>query len=81
MSDINSTKAILEILQLNDENHRFIPFPFKGTDSCIRKENHIMYINLRSELGPIMCPHCGSVADHESKGTRSIELTHFSYEP
>lgn len=79
MSDINSTKAILEILQLNDENHRFIPFPFKGTDSCIRKENNIMYINLRSELGPIMCPHCGSVADHESKGTRSIELTHFSY--
>lgn len=51
----------------------------KGTDSCIRKENNIMYINLRSELGPIMCPHCGSVADHESKGTRSIELTHFSH--
>lgn len=84
MSNIDFTKDILEILQINDFFHRFVPSPFAGTSSCVKKEpdsNGIMtmFINLKSSIGHTACPHCGSVDHHISKGTRSIQLKHFSF--
>ena len=84
MSNIDFTKDILEILQINDSFHHFLPFPFKGSSSCIKKEKDIngiltMFINLKSSIGDIACPHCGAVDHHISKGTRSIQLRHFSF--
>jgi transposase len=84
MSNIDFTKDILEILQLNDSFHRFIPTPFKDSNSCIKKELNdkgimTMYINLNSQIGDIACPHCGCIDHHESKGTRSVHLKHFSF--
>ena len=38
-----------------------------------------MYINLKSKIDVLACPHCGTVDHHISKGTRSIELKHFSF--
>ena len=32
MSDINYINDILEILQINDFSHNFVPSPFPGTD-------------------------------------------------
>ncbi len=79
MSNIDFTKDILEILQINDSFHHFLPFPFKDSSSCIKKEidnNGVltMFINLRSSIDVLTCPHCGSVDHHISKGTRSISL-------
>ena len=84
MSNIDFIKDILEILQINDVSHYFIPFPFAGTDSCVKKapDNNgvmTMYINLKSRIDLLGCPHCGSINHHISKGTRSIELKHFSF--
>ena len=60
MSNIDFTKDILEILQINDSFHHFLPFPFKGSSSCIKKEKDIngiltMFINLKSSIGDIAC--------------------------
>ena len=84
MSEINYINDILEILQLNDFIHYFVPAPFAGTQSCIKKEPDkdgimTMYINLKSTIGDLACPHCGSINHHISKGTRSIRLKHFSF--
>ena len=79
MSNSDFIKSVLEILQLNDSFHRFIPVPFRNSDSFIKKVDDVMYINLVSQLGLTACPHCGSVARHTSKGIRSINLTHFSF--
>ena len=79
MSNSDFIKSILEILQLNDSFHRFIPIPFRNSDSFIKKVDDVMYINLVSQLGLSACLHCGSVSRHTSKGIRSINLTHFSF--
>ena len=84
MSNIDFTKVILEILQINDSFHRFVPSPFNGTSSCVKKEPDChgvmtLFINLKSSIGDTACPHCGSVDHHISKGTRSIHLKHFSF--
>jgi len=84
MSNIDFTKDILEILQINDSFHRFLPSPFNGTSSCVKKEPDThgvmtMFINLKSSIDVTSCPHCGSVDHHISKGTRSIQLKHFSF--
>lgn len=84
MSEINYISDILEILQINDVSHLFVPYPFSGTDSCILKKINnkgimTMYIHLKSKIDVLACPHCGTVDHHISKGTRSIELKHFSF--
>lgn len=84
MSEINYINDILEILQINDFSHNFVPFPFPGTNSCILKKANddgimTMYINLKSTIINLVCPHCGSYNHHISKGTRSINLKHFSF--
>lgn len=84
MSIIDFTKDILEILQINDSFHTFVPSPFPGTSSCVKKEPNnngslTMFINLKSSINDTVCPHCGCVDHHISKGTRSIQLRHFSF--
>lgn len=80
MPNSDFIKSILKILQLNDSFHRFIPIPFRNSDSFIKKVVDVMYINLVSQLGLSACPHCGSVCRHTSKGIRSINLTHFFFD-
>ena len=74
MSNIDFTKDFLEILQINDSFHSFVPFPFQESSSCIKKEKDkngvlTMFINLKSSISDIACPHCGAVDHHISKGT------------
>lgn len=84
MSEINYINDILELLQINDISHYFVPYPFPGSDSCISKKSDskgtmTMYINLKSTIDKLVCPHCGVLNHHISKGTRSIQLKHFSF--
>lgn len=84
MSNIDFTKDFLEILQLHDSFHYFLPHPFPQSHSCIHKITNnngltTMYINLKSSIGDMACPHCGTIDHHISKGTRSIHLKHFSF--
>lgn len=57
---------VLEIQQINDVSHYFVPYPFPGTDSCILKKADnkaimTMYINLKSKIDDLTCRHCGTV--------------------
>lgn len=84
MSDINYINDILEILQINDFSHNFVPSPFPDSNSCILKKVNddgimTMYIHLKSTINDLVCPHCGCIGHHVSKGTRSIQLKHFSF--
>lgn len=82
MSDIDYIRDLLKSLDLNDICGYFLPVPYKGTNSCIKyiKKNGatIKCINLVSQIGDRVCPHCGSINHHESKGLRHITLTHKS---
>lgn len=84
MSNIDFTKDLLEILQLNDSFHYFVPFPFVNSNSFVKKDFDdkgipTLFINLKSTINDLSCPHCGCVDHHESKGTRAIHLKHFSF--
>lgn len=84
MSDINYINDILEILQINDFFHNFVPFPFPDSSSYILKkvnDNGIMtmYIHPKSTINDFICPHCGCIGHHVFKSTWSIQLKHFSF--
>ena len=38
-----------------------------------------MFIHLKSTINDLVCPHRGCIGHHVSKGTRSIQLKHFSF--
>lgn len=84
MSTSDYINLILEILQINHFSHLFIPAPFDDSSSCLKKvpdSNGVLtlFIHLKSQVSPLVCPHCGSYNHHISKGTRSINLKHFSF--
>lgn len=85
MSDLNYINDLYKSLDFPDDLSKdFIPVPYPGTDSCFRygpdKYGHpSKFIRLRSVLkGDFVCPHCGAVAHHESKGLRKVSLLHIS---
>lgn len=65
-------------------SHSFVTVPYEGTDSCFRNGidrygRSSRFMRLRSiDRDLFVCPHCGAVDHHESKGIRKISLTHIS---
>ena len=66
------------MIKLYNLSDYFIPVPYEGSDSCFRygldkSGHHSKFIRLRSVLKDnFVCPHCGVIEHHESKGLRKI---------
>lgn len=84
MSAFNYINDLLKSLELYDISGSFIPTPFKGTDSCFREKKMnngavIKQIHFSSSMPhTCTCSKCGSTKRHESKGIRTVVLTHKS---
>lgn len=76
---------LLESLDLNSVSIKdFIPLPYPGTTSCFRYgkdkyNNDTKFLRLAAtDKDNHVCPHCGTLDHHESKGKRKICLTHIA---
>lgn len=85
MSELNYINDLLKSLDLFELNsNKFVPAPYPGTDSCFRKDtdrynNPTTFVRLVCvDKKSHACPHCGVVDHHESKGRRTIRLTHIA---
>ena len=79
---INDLLKALDLFEVND--NKFIPVPYPGSDSCFRKgtdryNNPTTFVRLVCiDKESQACPHCGCINHHESKGRRTIRLTHIA---
>lgn len=85
MSNRNYINDLLKSLDLFEKNNnKFLPVPYPGTDSCFRTgtdsyNNPSTFVRLVStDKSQHICPHCGVLDHHESKGRRTIRLTHIA---
>lgn len=85
MSNLNYINDLFKSLDFPDNlSDYFIPIPYDNSDSCFRYGpdrygRQSKFIRLRAVTrDTFVCPHCGEVAHHESKGLRKIFLTHIS---
>ena len=85
MSILNYINDLFKSLDFPDNlSDYFIPVPYEGSDSCFRygldkHGHHSKFIRLRSVLKDnFVCPHCGVIEHHESKGLRKISLSHIA---
>ena len=85
MSNLDYINDLFKSLDFPDNlSDYFIPVPYNYSVSCFRygPDKHgrqSKFIRLRSVTrNTFVCPHCESVAHHESKGLRRIFLTHIS---
>lgn len=74
MSDINYINDILEILQINNFSHNFVPFPFPDSNSCILKKVNDDGIMIMWDCGQnvghrkeLIC-----IRNHKEKGNQSL---------
>ena len=85
MSNLNYINDLFKSLDFPDNlSDYFIPVPYEGSDSCFRygldkHGHHSKFIRLRSvNKDNFVCPHCGVIEHHESKGLRKISLSHIA---
>ena len=85
MSILNYINDLFKSLDFPDNlSDYFIPVPYEDSDSCFRygldkHGHHSKFIRLRSVLKDnFVCPHCGVIEHHESKGLRKISLSHIA---
>lgn len=85
MSDNYYISDLLDSLDLsNDLTRNFIPMPYPGTSSCFRygtdrNNNKTKFLHLVAKTKDNhVCPYCGTVDHHESKGKRTIKLSHIA---
>lgn len=85
MSNLNYINDLYKSLDLPDNlSNYFIPVPYDGTDSCFRSGSdcyghYSKFLRLRSvKKNKFVCPHCGAIEHHESKGLRKISLSHIA---
>lgn len=85
MSNLHYINDLFKSLDLPDNlSDYFIPVPYVGSDSCFRsaldRYGHLSkFLRIRSVIkDSFVCPHCGAVDHHESKGLRKISLSHIA---
>ena len=85
MSNLNYINDLFKSLDFPDNlSDYFIPVPYEDSDFCFRygldkHGHHSKFIRLRSvNKDNFVCPHCGVIEHHESKGLRKISLSHIA---
>lgn len=85
MSNMDYINDLFKALDFPESfSHSFIPVPYEGSNSCFRNGidrygRSSKFMRLRSiDRDLFVCPRCGAVDHHESKGIRKISLTHIS---
>ena len=85
MSNLNYINDLFNSLDFPENLFLFFtPFPYDNSDSCFKsaldKHGHpSKFMRLRSVLkDSFVCPHCGVIDHHESKGLRKISLSHIA---